>query len=97
MFTPHQLLHGKAFKRTECTEAKFENMFECMGLESADISTNEVKNSGLFTIPGILKIKTRAKPATKAGKREVFGKLVMVQANEVNELYAQKMKIRSKS
>ena len=31
-------------------------------------------------IPGVAMIKTRIKPATKAGKREVFGKVMMVKA-----------------
>ena len=44
----------------------------------AEIATQEVKSTGVFTIPGVCKIKTRMKPATKAGKREVFGKVVMV-------------------
>merc|ERR1711941_245382 len=46
----------------------------------AEIASNEVSKVGVFTIPGLAKIKTRVKPATKAGKREVFGKLVMVKA-----------------
>merc|ERR1712190_597536 len=46
----------------------------------AEIATEEVKSTGVFTIPGLCKIKTRVKPATKAGKREVFGKVVMVKA-----------------
>merc|ERR1712170_183727 len=46
----------------------------------ADIAAKEVKSNGKFTFPGFCMIKTRAKPATKAGKREVFGKVVMVKA-----------------
>merc|ERR1711897_18307 len=49
-------------------------------LESlAEVAAKEVKK-GKFTIPGVVMVKTRLKPATKAGKREVFGKLVMVKA-----------------
>merc|ERR1719336_3339147 len=44
------------------------------------VATKEVKKSGKFTIPGLVMIKTRMKPAMKAGKREVFGKVVMVKA-----------------
>merc|ERR1712151_1242651 len=40
----------------------------------------EVKKVGKCTIPGLCMIKTRLKPATKAGKKEIFGKLVMVKA-----------------
>merc|ERR1711988_2042872 len=46
----------------------------------ADIATKEVVKTGIFTLPGLCRIKTRMKPATKAGKREVFGKVVMVKA-----------------
>merc|ERR1712194_448925 len=39
-------------------------------LESlAEVAAKEVKK-GKFTIPGVVMIKTRMKPATKAGKRE---------------------------
>merc|ERR1712061_348963 len=34
----------------------------------AEIATAEVKKTGVFTIPGLCRIKTRLKPATKAGK-----------------------------
>merc|ERR1712056_62293 len=46
----------------------------------ASVATNEVKKTGKCTIPGLCMIKTRLKPATKAGKKEIFGKLVMVKA-----------------
>merc|ERR1711994_472902 len=46
----------------------------------AALATNQVKTIGKFTIPGLCMLKTRKKPATKAGKREVFGKVVMVKA-----------------
>merc|ERR1711897_128150 len=49
-------------------------------LESlAEVAAKEVKK-GKFTIPGVVMVKTRVKPATKAGKREVFGKVMMVKA-----------------
>merc|ERR1712107_840303 len=41
---------------------------------------SQVSKTGIFTVPGLCRIKTRTKPATKAGKREVFGKVVMVKA-----------------
>merc|ERR1711874_878373 len=37
----------------------------------AEIGTAEVKKAGVFTLPGLCRIKTRMKPATKAGKREI--------------------------
>merc|ERR1719331_3811336 len=44
------------------------------------LGTAEVKKSGIFTIPGLCRIKTRVKPATKAGKKMIFGKEVKVKA-----------------
>merc|ERR1719447_2733999 len=44
-----------------------------------ELASKEVKK-GKFVIPGVCMVKTRLKPATKAGKREVFGKVVMVKA-----------------
>merc|ERR1712146_250923 len=44
------------------------------------IATSEVKKSGIFTIPGLCRIKTRVKPATKAGVRNIFGKETKVAA-----------------
>merc|ERR1739844_84393 len=52
----------------------------------AEIATKEVKSSGVFTIPGLCKIKTRTKPATKAGKREIFGKTVVVKAKPARKV-----------
>merc|ERR1711870_179054 len=52
----------------------------------AEIATQEVKSTGVFTIPGVCRIKTRMKPATKAGKREVFGKVVMVKARPTRKV-----------
>merc|ERR1712029_1073691 len=55
---------------------------ECMKVVNslAGIATEQVKSAGKFVLPGLCMIKTRLKPATKAGKREVFGKVVMVKA-----------------
>merc|ERR1719428_1745284 len=46
----------------------------------ASVASKEVKKVGKCTIPGLCMIKTRVKPATKAGKKEIFGKVVMVKA-----------------
>merc|ERR1719373_1003412 len=46
----------------------------------ASLGASEAKKVGKFTVPGLVMIKTRLKPATKAGKREIFGKVVMVKA-----------------
>merc|ERR1712185_785563 len=44
------------------------------------VGAKEVKKSGVFTIPGICRIKTRTKPATKACVRMMFGKETKVKA-----------------
>merc|ERR1719155_299383 len=44
------------------------------------VGTAEVKKNGLFTIPGLCRIKTRVKPARKAGVRNVFGVETKVKA-----------------
>jgi DNA-binding protein HU-beta len=46
----------------------------------AALATTEVKKTGIFTIPGLCRIKTRVKPATKAGVRMAFGKEMKVKA-----------------
>merc|ERR1711990_25123 len=46
----------------------------------AAIATKEVKKTGIFTIPGLCRIKPRVKPATKAGVRMMFGKETKVKA-----------------
>jgi nucleoid DNA-binding protein len=44
------------------------------------IAAKEVKKTGVFTIPGLCRIKTRTKPATKAGVRMMFGQEMKVKA-----------------
>merc|ERR1712071_637323 len=46
----------------------------------AELVHKEVKSTGKFKIPGVCMIKTRHKPATKAGKRMMFGAEVKVKA-----------------
>merc|ERR1712046_474732 len=46
----------------------------------ADMGTKQVKGVGKFVISGLVMIKTRRKAATKAGKRVMFGKEVVVAA-----------------
>merc|ERR1711879_718545 len=52
----------------------------------AEIATKGVVKSGIFTTPNVCRIKTRVKAATKAGKREVFGKVVMVKAKPAKKI-----------
>merc|ERR1711920_1157089 len=46
----------------------------------ATIATKEVQKNGIFTFPGLCRVKTRFKPATKACKREIFGEMRTVKA-----------------
>merc|ERR1711881_219124 len=39
----------------------------------ATVATKEVKKTGIFTIPGLCRIKTRTRPATKARTMLMFG------------------------
>merc|ERR1712151_1331886 len=52
----------------------------------AEIATTEVSKTGIFSIPGLFKLKTRMKPATKAGKKEIFGKMMMVKAKPAKKI-----------
>merc|ERR1712061_556642 len=52
----------------------------------AELAAAEVAKGGAFTLPGLCRLKTRTKPATKAGKREVFGKVVMVKARPARKI-----------
>merc|ERR1711976_79262 len=52
----------------------------------AEVATKEVKKSGVFAIPALCRLKTRTKPATKAGKREIFGKMLMVKAKPAKKI-----------
>merc|ERR1712032_679567 len=65
-------LAGKTgLKKTQCTA-----ILNAL----AELGAAEVKKNGKFTLPGVCFIKTRLKPATPAGKKEMFGKTVMVKA-----------------
>merc|ERR1712187_280264 len=70
---------GLAESLSSATELK---KSECMKVLThlAEIVSKEAKKTGKVTLPGLCMIKTRTKPATKAGKREIFGKVVMVKA-----------------
>merc|ERR1712100_971697 len=46
----------------------------------AELAGKEIKITGKFTIPGVCMVKTRYKPATKAGKRMAFGQEIKVKA-----------------
>ena len=46
----------------------------------SDLASKEVKSAGIFTFPGLCRIKTRVKPATKACTKEICGKPCDVKA-----------------
>merc|ERR1712039_443295 len=52
----------------------------------AELATTEVAKTGVFMLPGLCRLKTRTKPATKAGKREIFGKVVVVKAKPARKI-----------
>merc|ERR1712083_905344 len=70
---------GLAQALSDATEIKRK---ECMTVVDslAEIGSKQVKSVGKFTVPGLCMIKTRHKPATKAGKREIFGEMRIVKA-----------------
>ena len=51
-----------------------------------EIACQEVKKAGIFTVPGLCRIKTRMKPATKAGVKNIFGKEVKVAAKPAKKV-----------
>merc|ERR1719208_381255 len=52
----------------------------------AAVATKELKSAGKFTVPGLAMLKVKTKPATKAGKREMFGKVVVVKAKPAKKV-----------
>merc|ERR1719499_1965918 len=54
----------------------------------AEVGTAEVKKTGVFTIPGLARIKTRTKPATKASKKMMFGREVVVKAKPAKTVFS---------
>mmetsp|Transcript_80910 Transcript_80910/g.143307 ORF Transcript_80910/g.143307 Transcript_80910/m.143307 type:complete len:107 (-) Transcript_80910:46-366(-) len=71
---------GIAEKIMEAVEMKKSDALKVLDA-LAEIGTAEVKK-GKFTIPGLVMIKTKLKPATKAGKKVMFGKEVKVKAKK---------------
>ena len=69
-------LVGELATATEFSKSDINKVLSAL----AEIATGEVKKAGKFTLPGLCMIKTRHKSATKAGKKMMFGKEVMVKA-----------------
>merc|ERR1739847_1551 len=65
------LASKSGLKKSEC--AKILDDF-------ASLATAEVKKTGKFTIPGLCMLKTRVRPARKAGTAQAFGKTIKVKA-----------------
>merc|ERR1712013_180778 len=65
------LATASELKKSECSKI--------MGA-LAELASKQVKSVGKFVVPGLVMIKTRKKPATKAGTRVMFGKEVKVAA-----------------
>ena len=76
-----QLLSGHLVK-TEIKKSEFGKIINSL----TEIATQEVKSTGVCTSPGVCRIKWRMKPALKAKKRKVFGKVVIVKARPARKV-----------
>merc|ERR1711937_171636 len=54
--------------------------------ELVALATAEVKKTGKFTLPGLCMLKTRIKPARKAGTTTAFGKTIKVKARPAQKV-----------
>merc|ERR1719201_1860489 len=70
---------GIAETLADATELKKKDCVKALDTLAA-LGAKEVKSTGKFVFPGLVMIKTRVKPATQAGTREMFGKTVKVKA-----------------
>merc|ERR1712093_607173 len=50
------------------------------------LATAEVKKTGKFTIPGLCMLKTKTRPARKAGTTTAFGKTIKVKARPATKI-----------
>merc|ERR1711869_172887 len=65
----------------DCHGARLENEGCSNVLNSlVTVAAKEVKKTGVFAVPGLCRIKTRPKPATKACTKMIFGKETKVKA-----------------
>ena len=62
---------GIVSELASATDMKKSDVSQLLG-QLSEIGVKEVKATGKFVIPGLCMIKTRKKPATKAGKRMMF-------------------------
>merc|ERR1711881_49249 len=54
--------------------------------ELVTLATAEVKKTGKFTIPGLCMLKTKTRPARKAGTTTAFGKTIKVKARPATKI-----------
>merc|ERR1711904_85293 len=54
--------------------------------ELVALATAEVKKTGKFTLPGLCMLKTRIRPARKAGTTAAFGKTIKVKARPAQKI-----------
>lgn len=59
------------------TELKKSDMLAVLG-SLVSVAKKEVNKHGQACYPGVCMVKTRVNPATKAGKRDMFGNVVVV-------------------
>merc|ERR1712099_24370 len=92
MGAPKAAMKVTAMSQTGITAA----IAAATGLKAADckkvlaslaaVATKGVKSTGKFTVPGLAMLKVKTKPATKAGKREMFGKVCVVKAKPAKKV-----------
>merc|ERR1712224_1152268 len=54
--------------------------------ELVTLATAEVKKTGKFTLPGLCMLKTRIRPARKAGTTTAFGKTIKVKSRPAQKI-----------
>merc|ERR1712187_518844 len=76
MKTPAKLMTKSAMAKAIAEEHEIKQGVAAKIISSlAEIGTKEVTSTGKFVFPGFVMVKTRVKPATKACKKEIFGKM----------------------
>ena len=81
MKTPTKVMTKSAMAKAIAEEHEIKQGVAAKIISSlAEIGTKEVASTGKFTFPGLVMVKTRVKPATKACKKEMFGKMCDVKA-----------------
>ncbi len=68
---------------TELTRKQVSGVFDCM----ADLIKKDLRGPGIFTVPGLMKLVVRKKPATKAreGVNPFTGEKIMIKAKPASK------------